>query len=129
MHLNLRSSPGAKFRFIAQLRTMNWLPGPRLPFVALAIAAAVGIAAADFFPLPSLQPAVALAALAATAFALLVYPRAELTYLLILCGFFLLHELRTNHTPGRQLAQRLGDSPAVVSVRGTVASEPNTAAN
>src|SRR6267143_588757 len=102
---------------------------PRQPFVGLALMAALGIVVSDFFPV-----AVSHWWFAAVAFALLViplfcWPNLGSTYILVGCGFFLLHNFRIGDTPGLQLAADLSDRPRVVSATGFVTSEPKVASN
>src|SRR6266851_2668562 len=102
---------------------------PRQPFVGLALMAALGIVASDFFPV-----AVSHWWFAAVAFALLVIPlvccpNLGSTDILVGCGFFLLHNFRIGDTAGRQLAADLSDRPRVVNAVGFVTSEPKVAPN
>src|SRR6267378_906867 len=102
---------------------------PRQPFVGLALMAALGIVVSDFFPV-----AVSHWWFAAAAFALLViplfsWPNLTSTYLLVGCGFFLLHDFRIGDTPGLQLAADLSERPRVVNAVGFVISEPKVASN
>ena len=108
---------------------MKLLSAPRQPFVGLALAAVIGIIAAEIFPLP-------LGALTATTVILMLcilgfacWPRLLTTYALVAFGFFLLHKLQTENTEGQELAQQLGNRARIVRTTGFVISEPTPAAN
>lgn len=103
---------------------MKLLSAPRQPFVGLALAAAFGILLADYFPLPLTVLPKGVSALAFCALLLLVRPNILATYALVGASFFLLHTLRTTDTVGQRLAAQLGERPRVVTVTGSVASEP-----
>src|SRR5207244_6940079 len=103
---------------------------PRQPFVGLALMAAFGIVVAEFFPIAASSRWW----FAAIAFALLTiplccWPNLGSTYLLVGCGFFLLHNLRIGDTAGLQLPAELSDRPRVVNAVGFVTSEPKVAPN
>src|SRR5947207_2590813 len=108
---------------------MKMFGGPRQPFVGLALAAAVGIALGDVISLP--HPAVVLTgALAAIAGIFFLWrPNPVCVYLLVVCSFLVLHNVRTSDTPGLWLSARLGDRPRVITAIGAVVSEPKIAAN
>ena len=103
------------------------LTAPRQPFVGLALMAATGIIIAEIFQIPSacLHPAATI--LAISVLALTWRPRVAATYLVAGAGFFLLHNLDTQDTEGRQLAGELGNRPRVVTAIGSVISEPKMA--
>src|SRR6266481_4166567 len=94
---------------------------PRQPFFGLAIAATVGILAAEPWSQFSVPLAMVIAALAVVAW----FSRRSLAvYALVALGFFFLHSARTIDTPGLRLARSLGENPRPVTVRGAVISEP-----
>src|SRR3989440_12742829 len=102
---------------------------PRQPFVGLALMAALGIVAGDFFPVPEFQWPIWAAGLVVLALALLWKPQIALTYALVALGFFLLHNFRTRDTIGLRLAAELTEGPRVVNAIGCVTSEPKIAPN
>src|SRR5256714_1214693 len=102
---------------------------PRQPFVGLALMAALGIVAGDFFPVPEFQWPIWAAGAVALALALLWKPQIALTYALVALGFFLLHNFRTRDTIGLRLAAELTERPRVVNAVGFVKSEPKIAPN
>jgi competence protein ComEC len=106
---------------------MKLLSVPRQPFVGLAIAAAVGIICADFFalPQPTLLPAAILMVIGGVW--ILMWPRLLLVYLLVGSGFFLNHSFQQKESEGLWLASRLGERARVVTVSGSVISEPKMA--
>lgn len=106
---------------------MNLMNAPRQPFVGLAIAAAVGIVVADYFPVPNSVLLLSGLALAMFALILLRWPNAGSTYAFVSCGFFLLHSLQTTDAPGLRLASRLGERSRVVTATGYVITEPKVA--
>jgi len=81
----------------------------RQPFVGLAMMAALGIIAADVFPVPQAAWLSVAAAFLAAGLAVLRWPTARSTYALVSLGFFLLHSSRIEDTPGLRLAAQLGD--------------------
>lgn len=104
---------------------------PRQPFVGLALIAGLGIVLADFIPVPEFQWffwAVGFVSIALV-LVLLWEPNAALTYLLVGCGFFLIHGFRTRDTVGLRLAADLTERPRVVTAIGFVTSEPKVAPN
>jgi competence protein ComEC len=103
------------------------LTAPRQPFVGLAMMAAIGIAIAEIFPIPSAGLLSAAIILAIGIAILICWPRVAATYLVVGVGFFLLHNLQTRDTEGQQLAAQLGSRPRVVTAIGTVTSEPKIA--
>src|SRR5438132_3325255 len=102
---------------------------PRQPFVGLALMAALGIVVADFFPSAVFRWWFAAVAFALLAIPLCCWPNLGSTYLLVGCGFFLLHNLQIGDTAGLQLAVNLSDRPRVVNAVGFVTSEPKVAPN
>src|SRR6266446_5055068 len=102
---------------------------PRQPFVGLALIAALGIVVADFFPIAASRWWFAAMAFALLAIPLFSWPNLTSTYLLVGCGFFLLHNFRIGDTAGLQLAADLSDRPRVVNAVGFVTSEPKVAPN
>ncbi len=98
----------------------------RQPLTGVAISALGGILLAEFlsFPVPLLGPALALGAIAS-----LARPRLWLTHLLVAAFYFALHQAQLHDTPGRELRARLGDRVRVVTVNGTIASEPKHSPN
>src|SRR5438067_797907 len=102
---------------------------PRQPFVGLALMAALGIVVADFFPIAASRWWFAAIAFALLAIPLFSWPNLTSTYLLVGCGFFLLHNFRIGDTGGLQLAADLSDRPRVVNAVGFVTSEPKVAPN
>src|SRR3954470_19534652 len=108
---------------------MKVMAASRHPFVGLALAAAIGITLGDFIPIRTGPVNIAVAALFLIALAVLYRPYTALTYVFVLGSFVLLHQLRRNATAGLSLAAQLGERPRIVSVTGTVASEPKVAEN
>src|SRR5947199_3562215 len=102
---------------------------PRQPFVGLALMAAIGIVVADFFPIATRDWLLAGAIFATLAIPLFLWPKFGSTYLLVGAGFFLLHNFRTDDTPGLRLAADLSERPRVVTAVGFVTSEPKVAPN
>jgi ComEC/Rec2-related protein len=94
---------------------------PRQPFVGLALAALLGIAAAERWPLP-VWPL--LAALAAGAAVLCWRPRTSACLAFVAASFFALHTLRFQHDPGRAIAALLESGPRVVHAAGIVCAPP-----
>ncbi len=97
---------------------------PRQPFIGLALAAIVGIFAADTFAyLPAgLAGLVLFGALA------LLRRSSLATYLFAAASFFSIHVLHTSDSPGLRLARELGDRPQAITVHGIVGSEPKVSA-
>jgi competence protein ComEC len=106
---------------------MKFPTAPRLPFLGLALAAAVGIVASDFLPVPGRAIISAAVVVAVCAVALLRWPNLFLTYAFVIAAFVLLHSFQMSDTPGQWLATRLGDRPRVVSVKGCVVTEAKIA--
>ena len=108
---------------------MKLLNAPRQPFVGLALMAAIGIIAAEIFPLPSVALTAAFIILALCIFIVAGWPRLLATYAIVGAGFFLLHNFQTSNTEGQQLADELGNRPRLVTAIGCVTSEPKTTAS
>jgi competence protein ComEC len=102
---------------------------PRQPFVGLALMAALGIVVADFCPIPASRWWLSAITFVLLAIALFCWPNLTSTYLLVGCGFFLLHNFRIGDTAGLQLAADLSERPRAVSAVGFVTSEPKVAPN
>ncbi|HEY6071790.1 MAG TPA: ComEC/Rec2 family competence protein [Chthoniobacterales bacterium] len=102
---------------------------PRQPFVGLALMAAIGIVFADFVPVPEFQWLRWVLGFVSIALVLFWKPNTVLTYLLVSCGFFLIHNFRTRDTAGLWLANTLTERPRVVTATGFVNSEPKIAPN
>jgi competence protein ComEC len=106
---------------------MKFLGAPRQPFVGLALIAATGIISAEVFPLPSIALSATAIILAVCILAVTCWPRLLATYAIVGAGFFLLHNFATRNTQGQQLADELGSRPRVITVIGSVISEPKIA--
>jgi competence protein ComEC len=102
---------------------------PRQPFVGLALVAAIGILAAEVFPLRHAALIAGAMILAICIVIVARWPRLLATYAIVGAGFFLLHNFATNNTEGQQLADRLGSRTRVVTAIGSVISEPKVAAS
>ena len=104
---------------------MNLFNSPRQPLISLALAAIGGILVAEFFsaPIEQLCGGVALIALVCV-----VRPSGWLTYFLTAAAFYTLHLIQQTDAPGKELSRRIGDRTRVVSVSGTVESEPKNLA-
>lgn len=102
---------------------------PRLPFVGLAVMAALGIVAADFVALPEWQWLLWAMGFGLIAAILLWRPQAMLAYALVGFAFFVIHNFQTRDTVGLRLATALTDRPRVVTAIGVVTSEPKIAPN
>ena len=108
---------------------MKFLNAPRQPFVGLSLMAAAGIIFADVFPLPSTILTLLTFALAICIVIVAWRPLLLVTYAIVGCGFFLLHDLETSKTEGQQLADVLGGRPRVVTANGYVVTEPKIASS
>src|SRR5438132_2934165 len=100
---------------------------PRQPFVGLALMAALGIVVADFFPIAASRWWFAAIVFALLAIPLCCWPNLGSTYLLVGCGFFLLHNLQIGDTDGLKLAVNLSDRQRVENEVGLVTSDPQDA--
>ncbi|HEY7001917.1 MAG TPA: ComEC/Rec2 family competence protein, partial [Candidatus Udaeobacter sp.] len=108
---------------------MKFLGASRQPFVGLSLMAAIGIVIGDFFPISG-TALIALTIILAVCLAIVAYrPVLLATYGIVGFGFFLLYNLETSNTQGRQLADALGSRPRVVTAIGCVISEPRIAAS
>src|SRR3954463_12710067 len=95
---------------------------PRLPFLGLAVASMLGIAAADFWRVKLLWPCLGM-----TILAMLLWKRRGSTWLCLLLmglGFFVLHTIGHHGNAAKLLSEEFGQTPRVVTVRGLVWSEP-----
>src|SRR4051812_40468384 len=90
---------------------------PRLPFPGVAIAAVLGIGAAELWELPLRWP---LAVAALLLLALWKRRHSALCLALVATGFFTLHTLRHHQSPAKLLAEEFAARPQVVTVRGIV---------
>src|SRR2546422_3233951 len=99
---------------------------PRQPFVGLALATMCGILCADSAPNAS---RIVLAAIVILALISLVLHSSAATYVFVAASFFFLHSLHLTETPGRRLAQELGDQSQSVTVHGVVVTEPKSSAH
>ena len=105
---------------------MSWLPRERQPFVGLAIAAAVGIVAADYFP--ALNFLVVVIAVCGALFCLR-WPFAPLVFSVVASAFFCVHSSRILSASAQALAEFAGNEIRAVSVTGSVATEPKIEPN
>ena len=108
---------------------MTLLQGSRQPFVGLALSAGAGIVIADLVSLPQGWLGPALIALGVGGLLLCWKPNSAITYGWVIAAFLLLHQLRTTHTAGLALARELGERPRVITVIGSVVSEPKIGEN
>jgi competence protein ComEC len=106
---------------------MKFLNAPRQPFVGLSLAAAIGIAIAEVFPLPGDALVSVTIILAICTVIVACRPKLLATYAIVVVGFFLLHNLETSNTEGEQLADELGGRSRVVTAAGCVITEPKIA--
>src|SRR5438094_4044321 len=106
---------------------MKLLSAPRQPFVGLALMAAMGIIAAEIFPLPSVAATATAIILSLCIPALICWPRLLATYGIVGAGFFLLHNFQTKNTEGQQLADELGGRSRVVTATRAVITEAKIA--
>src|SRR5215470_462608 len=108
---------------------MKLLNAPRQPFVGLAMTAAAGIAVAEIVPSRSTALVSAAIVLGICVLVALCWPKLVATYLIVACGFFLLHEFATTNTAGQQLMNKLGGRPRIVTAVGCVITEPKIASS
>src|SRR5438105_317171 len=108
---------------------MKLLGVSRLPFLGLAVTAAVAISLSDFVSLNEHAVLIGLILIGIPAAVLLYRPNLPATYLLVFSSFFLLHSLQTTATPGLTLVSLLGDRPRVITATGAIVSEPKMADN
>jgi len=97
------------------------IPEPRQPFTGVALAAVLGICAAD--RLQSAPWCLWLLLMPATALVLL-RPRAITCWLFAAAAFFALHTLRFHGSAARELARELDAGPRVVRAAGIVLNDP-----
>jgi len=90
-----------------------WPPRPRQPFIGLAIAAVLGIVAADRWETP---PVWAFALCALGVLAVLVRPAPVTAWLLCGLAFFELHTIRHYGSEARQFSHLLVGGPRVVHI-------------
>src|SRR4029077_5411017 len=102
---------------------MKLLSAPRQPFVGLALMAAAGIIVAEVVPVRSTVLILVAIGLAIWTLVALCWPKLAATYLIVAAGFFLLHKFATTNTSGKQLADKLGERPRVVTAVGCVTTE------
>jgi len=102
---------------------------PRQPFVGLAIAAALGIIFADYFPIAVSHWLFAGILFVLCACVVFVWARSASTYLVVAAAFFLIHNYRTADTPGLKLVEELSERPRTLRATGFVSSEPKVAPN
>ncbi|MGI8956227.1 MAG: ComEC/Rec2 family competence protein, partial [Chthoniobacterales bacterium] len=105
---------------------MNSVVPRRQPLIGVAICALLGILLGEFLPLPLtlLAPVIALGAIMN-----LIRPKWWLTFLLVAMLYGTLHDVQLRDSPGRKLGARLGERSRVVTVSGTVTSEPKLSPN
>lgn len=96
----------------------------RHPFVGLVLAAAAGVTVAELLPLPPNVFGFWEIAFPVASVACFWRPQLILTYIVVAVGFFSLHTIATNDTPGLQLASKLGERPRTVTALGIVTEEP-----
>lgn len=96
----------------------------RKPFVGLAVAAVVGILAADAFPHPQL----ALWLIFPGALLAWFLRRSLAVYVLAALSFFCMHSWRQTESPGLRLARVLGKEKTALTVNGEVISDPQLSA-
>jgi competence protein ComEC len=106
---------------------MKLLNAPRQPFVGLTFMAGAGIIVAEIVPLAPAALISAAIVLGTCILIALCWPKLAATYLVVAAGFFLLHKFATMNTAGKQLAEKLGERPRVVTAIGCVISEPKIA--
>src|SRR5947207_15786690 len=106
---------------------MKLLSAPRQPFVGLALMAAMGIIAAEIFPLPSVAVTPTAIILALCILTVARWPRLLPTHAIVGAGFFLLHNFQTMNTEGQRLADELRSEERRVTAIGCVTSQPKNA--
>jgi len=105
---------------------MKLCNSPRQPLLSLALAAIGGILLAEFLQAPIEQICAGVLLIAAVC---AIRPTQWLANLLLAAAFYTLHLVQQNDAPGKELSRRVSDRTRVVSVTGTVASEPRIAPN
>jgi ComEC/Rec2-related protein len=98
-----------------------WAPQPRQPFIGLALAAVLGIFAADRWEMP---PVWTFAFTALGVLAVLLRPGVFTAWLLCGLSFFELHTIRHYGNETRLLARLLAAGPRVVQATGIVWNDP-----
>jgi ComEC/Rec2-related protein len=93
---------------------------PRQPFIGMALAAIVGVFAADRFT----YPALGLLLMFAAAVVALRRRSAIATYCVVAAAFFSLQAIRQSESAGQRLRKELGDNPVALAAGGIVVSEP-----
>jgi len=99
-----------------------WTPRPRQPFIGLAIAAVLGVCAADRWETP---PVLAFGLTALGVLAVVRRPAPITCWLLCGLAFFELHTIRHYGSDAGQLARILAPAPRVARATGIVWSEPD----
>jgi competence protein ComEC len=105
---------------------MKLFDSPRQPLPGLALAAIGGILVAEFFRAPI---ELVCGGILLTAIVSLIRPAVWLTYFLVTAAFCALHLVQQTDAPGKELSTRLGNRTRVVSVTGTVVTEPKVSPN
>jgi competence protein ComEC len=98
----------------------------RQPFVILAFAAALGIAAADYFPVCT-WPVLVVTSIGLVA--TLLFPLTPLFLAVVGASFFCLHSARVTRMPAESLALAAGNEVRPLTVKGIVVTEPKTETN
>ncbi len=94
---------------------------PRKPLLWIALAAIVGIVAADHVALP---PAPLLAGAGIAAAVAIIFPSRPLCLLLVALAFAELHTMRHVESPAWRMALALNESPRAIRAEGVVWSQP-----
>jgi ComEC/Rec2-related protein len=105
---------------------MKFLEQPRQPLTGLFLAAAPGIAAAEFWPA---NPLPVLGATLVFAAALIRWRSTAAVLLFTALAFFLLHDFRIHNNPGKTLAHEFSAQPLPVRASGVVVTEPEEKAD
>ncbi len=95
---------------------------PRHPCVGLALAAVVGIVAADWWSTAATSWLIASCGIAAVG--VIVWPRTAGCWLAACLAFFALHAGRVHDAPARSLAAQFRAGPKVATVKGIVWTQP-----
>ena len=98
----------------------------RQPLIAPPLAAGAGILLAEAIPCPIQTVSVFLLLAAALG---LLWRIPGLAHVLVLVGFFALHQTQWRDTPGQKLRAQLGPRPRSIEVTGAVISEPRLSPN
>jgi ComEC/Rec2-related protein len=94
---------------------------PRQPFLGVALAAICGVLLADNWPTCSIPLAAGFGGLSIIGW---FARRSLIVYCVTALGFFLVHSVAISDSPGRQLANTIGDQAQPATVEGTVITEP-----